>query len=419
MKWMEQLNKSEIPKNYQEAFKGIANALIFNESVDINISKDSIKSISQKIQQEYLALDEGVQIKRREDMDTLLDGMIEKFQETYDEKIDKPKIYEENFSYINSDHMKMPEEEFIKYANDIPRFYSAYDDGVKYYQWGFTPKLSKEAKGLDVGKNCFGTTVFVGSLCKKRGLNIDMGVTPDHPYVVAYLSDGIYALDGMSEVKKLDGIFEDHGDYKIYKTEEKDKILSKMLIIQNFDDSVLYETLENIEVLRQISLGNKDISLPGNYDEGLIIANKNKDLIEKINWKDLQNKLLPKIDKSFSDNKDEWMSEVSRVALERKKMYIEKIFLDIARKAQEKTSYHGQDFKESQKTLGPLFKKYNESIIQFLTHGTLFEEGTPDDVKNYFSYVKTELEKQKEDGISLKIIEFIESKLIDKTAKES
>jgi len=402
MKWKELITKNEMPKNYQEAFQDLANKLIFTESTDIEINKENIKAISEKIQQEYIHLYEDLQIERTQDIYNFFG-------------IEKEK---RNFLLVREDKMKMSERDFIEYVTAMLTAHRVVDCDVDYYNWGFTPKLAQMAEGLKIGKNCFGTTTFVGSLCKKRGINIDMGITPDHPYVIAYLPDGIYALDGQSKEQKLSGKFEDHGSYKIYRTTEEDDILAKMIMVQNFDNAVLYEILENMEVLRQVSLDKKGVVLPGSYESGAKIASDNKEIVQKINWKDLQSKLFPEISKSFLDHKEEWSQEVSRMASKRKKFYAENIFIDIAQDAQQETSFREQEFGEGQKALGTLFKQYKNEIVQFLKNNVNFNDSVPEDVKNYFTYLKTEVGKQKESEIATEVYDLIENKLFDKIANE-
>ena len=409
MKWKELITKNEIPKNHQEAFKNLANKLIFTEPVDINITKENVKEISQKIQEEYIKLDINLLDKRKQQINSFLGTLkLDLDEEEYDNN-DYPLIEDKN---------KISDKEFLEDFLNLFRAKRGVDDSIGYYPWGFTPKLSQNIEDFEIGKNCFGITTFMGSVCKKRGIDVELGITPDHPYVIANLPDGTYALDGQTKTKKLEGVLEDHGNYKIYRTTEEDNILTKMIMIQNFDNAVVYEILENMEVLRQVSLGKTGITLPGSYESGIKIASDNKEVLQKINWKDLQNELFPEIIKSFSDCKEEWSQEVSRVASRRKEFHAENIFVKIAYKAQGETSFKEQDFREGQKALGVLFKTHKNEIIQFLKENVNFNDSVPEDVKKYFSYLKTEVEKQKESGVIADIYNIIEDKLVDKTPKE-
>jgi hypothetical protein len=400
-KWLEsKSNNNELPKNYQEAFTDVLNKLVFTEPANISITRENVKTISQKIQDEYIDLDDSLQTKRR----AYLNNMF------------KIKEEEPKFSIL-AQAMDKPEKDFIEHMTMITGAYQQIDDGVQYYNWGFTPKLAQNANGKDIGRNCFGVTSFIGAACKKRGIKIDMGITPDHPYVVAYLDDGVYLADGQNHLQKVSGSLEEHGDYKIYRPTEEDKLLQKMIMIENFDDAVVYAVLENIEVLRQVSLGNKDITLPGSYEKGVEIATANKELLQKVDWKDVQKKLFPEIDKSFLDNINEWSTEVKKVSEHRKESFIQHLFIELSHKALSETSFKDKT-EEELAEMGKLFQQHEKEILQFLKIGAPFAETIPDDIQKYFSSIKAGAEKQTEPGAIENLYKIIEEMLVDKTTEK-
>lgn len=400
-KWFEsKSNSNELPKNYQEAFADVLNKLVFTEPANIPITRENVKTISQKIQDEYIYIHEELQMERRN-----------MFKFLHDE------TKEPRYKLLGEKEMDMSEEDFLENFIETIRAINVVDDGHNYYSWGFTPKL---AEGIDKGsisKNCFGMTTFIGALCQKRGLKVDMGITPDHPYVFVHTKNGIYIADGQTKTQKTIGFFEEHGDYKIYRPTKEDDVLTNMIMVENFDDAVVYAILENIEVLRQVSLGNKDITLPGSYEKGMEIANENKELLQKVNWKDMQKKLFPEIDKSFLDNIGEWSTEVKKVSEHRKESFIQHLFMGLSHKALGETSFKGKS-EEELIEMGNMFLKYGNEIMQFLKNGISFDGTVPDDVQKYFSSIKAGAEEQTEPGATENLYKIIEEMLVDKTSEK-
>ncbi|MES2416300.1 MAG: hypothetical protein V4504_01210 [Patescibacteria group bacterium] len=401
MKWPEMMSRNEMPKNYQEAFKNLANKLIFTEPTDMLINKENIKAISQKIQDESIDLDDNLQTERRRATNRLI-GI----------KTEVPK-----FSMLEG-IINKSEKDFLEDISATTIALNVIDDGVQYHTWGFTPKLAKNAGEKDINRNCFGMTTFIGALCNKRGIKIDMGITPDHPYVIAYLEDGSYIADGQNKLKKLTGNFEEHGNYKIYRPTKEDKLLTKMIMIEDFDQALIYETFENIEILRQISLGKKDITLPGSYEEGMKIADENKELLQKIDWRDMQKKLFPEIHKSFIENKKDWEEEIKRMGDKRKQYFAENTFFEMSEDAK-KFVLLREDLKDKWKDINLVFKKHKEEIIEFLFKNIDFKKTTPDEVKLYFYYIKSQVEKKGNNEVIPKdVYNVIENLLFDKSSKK-
>ncbi len=245
-----------------------------------------------------------------------------------------------------------------------------------------------------------------------------MGITPDHPYVIAYLDDGTYIADGQNDLKKLSGDFEEHGNYKIYRPTKEDKLLTKMIMVEDFDQAVVYETLENMEILRRISFGEKGITLPGSYEEGIKIADENKELLQKIDWRDMQKKLFPEIHKSFIENKKDWEEEIKRISDKRKQYYAENIFFEISGPAKEFVLLR-EDLKDKWEGIEIVFKKHKKEIIEFLNKNIPFKETTPDEVKLYFYFIKSQVEKKEDNEIISKdVYKVIENLLFDKTPEK-
>ncbi len=415
----------EIPLKYQEAFSELSKKLIFTEPIDIKLSKENIGLISRKIQNEFIHLEDSNQKLMRNHLYSLIKNI--KIINTNDNSVETPMSSEEysiapdyETVYNQILNRTKTEEEFLEQFTDFYVKPPVYDASHQYDGWGFTPKLAKkpdedfkDAGTHKVTRNCLGTIIGLGAYFNKKGFKFDMGITPDHPYAVVYLSSGTYFAD-ISGVQKITGNLEDHGTYKIYRPTGEDDIVQRMVVIHNFDNGVLYETLENMEVLRRMSLGDSIQNLPNTKEEGLIIAEENKEILQKINWKDLQARLFPEISKSFLENKEEWAKEVDYIARERPKQYAQNVFFKAAIFAQRETTFKGEPFKESQLVLLKEFKKFQTEIIEFIRFGVPFGPKVSENTKNYFTSIKDEILKEKSPETRELVNQIIEKKIIDK-----
>lgn len=413
-----------IPLAYEEAFEELGQKLIFNKPFDLRVSRENIGLISRKIQDEFIDLEDENQRLMRNHLHRLIshikivdkDGELALDNSDSDEEFVEPD-YESVFNQIIN--TVKTDEEFLERITHHYVGTPVYDDSHKYYGWGFTPKLAKrpsedfKESGIhEISRNCLGTVIGLGAYLNKKGFTFDMGITPDHPFAVVYLNNEIYFAD-IGGLKKINGKLEDHGSYKIYRPVDEDKILQHIIIIQNFDDSVLYEVLENMEVLRRMSLGDNVANLPNTKDEGLKIAEENKDTLQKINWKDLQARLFPEIVKSFIENKEEWSKEVDYIVQQRPQQYAQNIFFTAAMEAQRKTSFADKSFQEGQIALLDEFKKYNTDIVDFMRKGIPFKEAVPEDTKNFFLTLKNEIIKEKNQETIELVNQLIEKRIID------
>ena len=374
--------KNEIPKNYQEAFKALASELIFTEKFDLDITPENLIMISRKIQEDFIKLDEDLQNQRRDELHELINwkAMAVLIKEGAPEGPAK-----EDFQMVEKEHMEMPEDAFLERKTAYFGAMQTIDQFVNYYGWGFTPALAKDAGKLSIGRNCFGYTISLGALCRRRGIKIDMGISTDHPYVIAYLKEGPWLADGQTEPRKILGKFEDHGNYKIYRPAKEDKIDAEMIMVEDFDKGVIYEVLENMEALRQISIGGEAVLQPNSLEVGKEIAEKHKETLRKIDWKDLQAKLLPDVKKSFDDNKKEWLHEVERIADLRERHHAENIFHSLLKFAQQATSFAGKDFQEGQKAILLEAQNYKTEIADLIFRNKSLPENVPADTKNFFN----------------------------------
>ncbi len=418
---------TEIPKNYQEAFKDLGNKLIFNEPFDEAISKENVVQISQKIQKEFLSLDERHQKAIGKNINfeiitPMTEEDAEKFGGVFGEilknavkkQVDISFDYEKMYEKMMQQHLALSEKNFLIEKTSHIGIYSTFYEG-----WGFTPKLANyldwddKDPGFKVARNCFGNAQTLGAYCKLKGIKIDMGIAADHPLIIAYLEDGVYRADA-GRLKKLEGTLVEESSYKIYRPVPEDKLHDKMIMIHDFDKALVYELLENMEVLRQLSLGEKSLTLPKQYDGGMSIASKNKDILQKINWKDLQFRLFPEIAASFSVHNKEWSEEVEHMRTLRKEWYIDEIFEKATYIGKNATHFKEMGFQKAQELMIEESRTHREDIVKFLKEDMQFKENVSENIKNFFTAFKEEIKKENEPDVIDEAYKIIENVLFDK-----
>ncbi|MES2060029.1 MAG: hypothetical protein V4438_03295 [Patescibacteria group bacterium] len=310
----------ELSEAEKEAWQKLGSELIYNSESVPELSPASAKEASEQIQEEYLQLFKDDQDRMHK---IVTEGIA--YREKMLGKIDG----QENKPALNSEPAKQT-------SPDI--FYHLiweHTIGGQYYGWGFTPKLARNVDELR--PNCLGVAILLGAYAKSQGDEIEMAITPDHPSVVVKRDGKRFMLgkEGDTEIKK-DGI-EEKNEYAIYRPKDSEQS-DKMMIIADFDQAVLYETFENMAVLRNLSEQSEQYTLPSTKSEGEKIAAKHKEALQSADWKSIQNKLFPKLSKAFSDNKEEWEAEIARAKDLRKRQYLAKnilgIFKEVAAKKQ-------------------------------------------------------------------------------------
>ncbi len=399
--------KKKISKYYQNAFRDLANALIFIEPIDWNISHENIRMISDKIQKEFMWLDTHHQKKLNTTIEDLFSN-LNLVNDKNDSKIEKQE--KKDHMLLSEHYIKMEEREFLKEFRILFSCCRVAPSDIGYYGWGFTPKLSMFNKKVTFSCNCFGTAVSLGSYFRKKGLRIAFGITVDHPYVVVYIDNDIYITDSSKEIR-LHGTMDSYSNYEVYYPAEDENMLHQMMMIFDFDHAILYEILENMEVLRQLSLGEKKTHLPNTYDLAMELIAPYKKIIEKINWKDLQVRLFPDMVQAFEKQNEKWSQEILRVADLRRKQYIKKCFDRAVLVAFKKANVFMHESTEIGVHL--LFVDsdwYRTEISKFLREGTPFPDEVWEHIRVFFTTLKEELEKEK---ILIPLIGFIE-KMIGK-----
>jgi hypothetical protein len=403
MKFMERFEKKQplISKEEQVAFQELGKEIIFTEDVDLSLTPENIPALSEAVQQQFI----DIQEKRRRK------NMMEFYQitrayplvtgEEWKEKIKEYDVFTPSL-------MKLSEKDFLTHMYLHFGMTVHFDQGNGYDSRGFTPKLAQYENEENVEANCVGYTTQFGAYCKKRGLKIELGVTPDHPVVIAEADGKKYIVDGQLPPVELHGVFEQKDGYKIYRVSSEDRIErlgkeegeedepldQKLIMVHDFNQAVMYEVFENVAIFSDIAKDAEADTVPGSRREVHEAAKKHAGVLQKADWRSMQAKLFPTIERSFAENKTEWDEEISRMKDFRKKERKDSVMLDILFTAQNETSLKGVPFKEAQKDIREMSHKYKNEIKAFFIYSFEWSAVVPDDIKAFFTSIKGALNKE-------------------------
>ncbi len=407
------MKRREIPKLCFKELLVLARELIFVEKTHLP-QRITMREFSRSIQVEFIKRFRCYKQNLRDELHGELSIMIADMNGIILDKIEMPKREIIKIPLSDDIYKNLPDIEFLELLKSALHA----DDGV-YSSFGFTPKLSLHRETTDrlqMGLNCFGIASLIGSYCTWKGISVELGITPDHPYAVVSLKEGVYLVDHFNLIK-LDGEIKRYKDYGVYYPTEKEegKILAMIMVVP-FDDGLVYEILENTEMLRCVLNGTQKDMLPGTECKGKIIAKENETILNRCNWKQLQMLLFPEITAAFAKHQLGWQLNVSMIYQQRYEWYAQKIFEYAAFHAQKATLFSSEKFDEAHEVLVDVFKDHYEEIMLYLEHGMEFSEFVPLDVCNYFCTLKVAInKKEQEDGtlVAEHIYKMINTKLVD------
>jgi hypothetical protein len=395
MKFLERIkNKLEggvLNKQEKEAIKNIFNDFIFIEPKDFSIDVGNTKELSLLVQEEFLKLKDNQKqawlikeqaraerAKQRIDKIKSREKTGDKIQDFLIEKMD-------NITLTMAESLI----ENIKKGN-----YFVMDD---YHSWGFTPKLISEKlapEDIFLKPNCFGIAMLKGVSNKQKNLDTYLLSSVDHPEVMikkdgkSYIDAGI--IDPEQPIKqKLD----EKDGYEILRLPEDDKDIQKFFLIFPFDEGMLYEIFENLEVLKRLLRGGEVHGLPGTKEEGLKLAKRFEAELLAGDWRELQRKLFPTIYKAFVDNKQELEKEIERVSGERLKIFASKI-LNEALEEVRNQQYKDLSFEKATEKILMDSKKYPQEVENFLVSGVPFSDSVEHSLKVTFESLYNEIDKK-------------------------
>lgn len=276
-----------------------------------------------------------------------------------------------------------------------------------YSKCGFTPKLAFEAKNELGGANCFGTNLHFGALCRNEGFEVNMGITADHPVLFITITGKRYIIDMVNIENKIElslapGEFVDMGHYSLYYSPQG---VTKLMFVHNFDKAVIYETLENLEALKQVALGNYEVILPGYEEDTKKLAQQYANLLIPGDWRVLQRSLFPEISRSFDIHHEQWVEEFNRVRQERKnlsnRVRAMQKFCDIIEKAKVQSGW--EELK-----LDSIYKEFLSGYERDIALTFAGQQPIPRDIqgqaRSFLVSIKADLEKEKNVDIKKMII---------------
>ncbi len=383
--------RQDLTRAEQKAFRGAADALIFEQPTPLTLSKRAIPELSHKLQDAFLAQDKACEealSKYVNDAVTLaLEALnVGSKKEGVSDTPMPEKVPQE----------RMPEtqtEAFLRISNMYILTRRATLTN-SYSTWGFTPKLAGQKTKernfeFDIdGKNCFGVVQALGGMYRAMGLDFEMGISADHPFAIVNVEGKTY-LSSLYGVAEARGTFETVNGYKEYVPAHEDNLRYKKIVVWNFDEALVYELLENLEVLRQMSLNKAVENLPGTEEPGKKIAAENAAALQAASWRDIQKKLVPKLTRYFEETDDIWKKEKDNVMAE---LVLDLMFREILTSSMKKTSLKDLEFNDFKKQFLPVAHQYGAQINDHIMDGVPFSADIPHDVSEFSANAKEMLD---------------------------
>lgn len=397
MATLDLFRRESLTAREQQAFKTLADTLIFETPTDLALSKKNISALSRLVQESFRKQDELHEQAKHEFFQDLITRALSDARKVIGQ--DPPEAPQNNENGGVEEEKKIDERSFTEKVLGAAQMYTV-SHGSQYWQtqgygaWGFTPKIAGiRTKDFDRpyerdGKNCFGVVQGLGALFNKMGLECEMGITVDHPFAIVQVEGKTYlaSLYGVHEAK---GTFEMREGYKMYKPSPEDNIPYTLMTVWNFDEALVYELLENFEVLRQMSLGNKIENLPGTEESGMKIAEQYKNVLQAASWRDMQKKLVPRLAEYFRDEQSAWAIEQERRRL---LLEVNRLSLHVMTSAQSAMSMRNETLDLLKEKFLPQAKFHSKAIAEFISSGVEFDASVvPEDVVLFFKKAKEEL----------------------------
>jgi len=379
------------------AFSELADTLIFETPAHFKLTSKSVPKLSRYVQESFRVQDESHERARNEFFQDLMMNALQNDLQGLrtavgEDTPNTPQLKKREESQVEKkiDGRSVTEKVLTAIQHYISSHGREYWQSQGYGAWGFTPKLAAmrtkdyERPYEKDGKNCFGVVQGLGAFLSKMGLPFEMGITADHPFVVVEVEGKTYlaSLFGVHEAK---GNFETRDGYKMYVPSPEDKLPYKLMTVWNFDEALVYELLENFEVLRQMSLGNEVESLPGTEESGMKLAEQHRGVLQGASWRAIQEKVTPHLAAYFREHQAEWGPEVDRINMAR---HINHSFVEIMKAGQSATSLKEASPETFRKEFLPIAKAHGQSIVNFIVSDVECDSEVPADVVLFSQSVK-------------------------------
>jgi hypothetical protein len=391
--------ESSLTKDEVRAFGELANALIFIEPTNIELGPDTITEISHCIQKDFLILIARGDIQLHGIRDSILGGLDNLIAEfaTENEAPSKEKLLfrplAESINRGNVDDY-FHKSDIGEKMNFVTRaHFRAHISTDAYSAIGFTPALSVKHLKADPGyyyPNCAGRAIMEGAAYRMRlpSNEVFMILAPDHP-------DTIRIANGRFRKNYNDHMFQGYikpiGHLFEFRPAPNDNILSQLSLIVNFDRAVIYEILENMEFLRQVSLGNVTRFLPKSRADMERIANENANLLQVIEWKKIQQKLFPDIAAYIQQNIEEWNHSIDYAAKLRRIFHTKDRIGGALAIAADQIFTRPYSKDEAREDMFSAMQQNKESVSYFLEEDIIFSNTGNEKMENYVKAFKEAL----------------------------
>lgn len=393
MALLERFQNESLNRKEQAAFSELADTLIFETPAHFKLTRKNVPELSRYVQESFRVQDEShEQAKNEFIQDLMMDALRGLRTAVGADTPDTEQVTKKEEGQVEKkiDERSVTEKILTAVQLYISGHGKQYWQSQGYGAWGFTPKLAAmrtkdyERPYEKDGKNCFGVVQGLGAFLNNMGLPFEMGITADHPFVVVEIEGKTYlaSLFGVHEAK---GTFETRDGYKMYAPSPEDKLPYKLMTVWNFDEALVYELLENFEVLRQMSLGNEVESLPGTEESGMKLAEQHRGVLQGASWRTIQEKVTPKLATYFREHQAEWGPEVKRINMAR---HINHSFVEITKAGQSATSLKDASPEAFRKEFLPVAKANGQAIVNFIVSDVEFDSEVPADVVLFAQSVK-------------------------------
>jgi hypothetical protein len=391
----------ELDSNEQVAFAKLFNDLVFINSVtDLEFKIGNASKISKAIQNEFLKIKSDVRVEVVERVEQA-SAAISKALDFALSARSKPENIDNGDSPVS-----VYEELDQKKAEAIINTVSEVLIMETYYGWGFTPKLAKKLEAYDISLNCLGQAIKLGAVLQAKGEKVFMAVGADHPLVIGYSDDGeVFEYKNfngkVAQKEILKGEIEDLSGVKVFKLSQKrEGDPQTQFYIFNFDDAVLHETLENLKVLREMSMGHPVSNLPNTKIEGMKIADAHKEELQAVDIDKLQQRLYPQIHNFFKENQDMIQKDIEEVHADRVFMLASNLMKKLTGASVKESlaiSHPSVEIREDmhlhEADILDRSRKFGTDIVRFLYQDTALPGQVSEDLKAYFATFKSGLEK--------------------------
>lgn len=331
--------------------------------------------------------------REEENLESLLSELvlIKSNNENYEGAISNIK---EEFIQILPQFIDAEKLEQIENILDKKEFLNRYVEEISNTPvgWGFTPKLALE-KGEGIrGLDCTGAAITLGAICERHGIPIEIGKQIQHAVIIATIdTEKYYADPRNNKFFKISTAPENFQNHTLYQLSENEQDLTashySLIATVPIDEFIGDAVLENIEGLKNLSLGNENDIPSENLNTGKIIAEKYRQVLTKEDWKTVHTVLYPHVN-DFKKNNKLWQNEELRLQNRGEEMHLKGILSDVISKTEKDLGYSEGEMAEMYPQIILDLKEKTLEVIAFLK-----AENIPNPIEGNSGNYLTELKK--------------------------